>query len=233
MVAVIGDVHGCFFTLGELYKKVREKYSDIEIYCVGDLIDRGNFSYEVVEFVIEKKIVFTPGNHDYMFYYYFKEPLHPMGRSWMYNGAESTLRSYENRINKIGEHLEAISKAPLYINNNDCFISHAGISEYYKEKLPKDFLNSKEYLEKLLKTDIYSERGILWNRDRLMNIEKLQVVGHTRQQEVHHDKNKMVFYVDTAAVAGNKLTAAIIEKDDVKDILSVDTILEDISQLSK
>jgi serine/threonine protein phosphatase 1 len=72
MVAVIGDVHGCFYTLVELFNTIREKYQNIPVYCVGDLVDRGNHSFETMEFVINEKIKFTPGNHDYMFYHFFK-----------------------------------------------------------------------------------------------------------------------------------------------------------------
>ena len=48
MVAVIGDVHGCYYTLKQLVEKIKAKYPDISIYCVGDLVDRGNFSCEVI-----------------------------------------------------------------------------------------------------------------------------------------------------------------------------------------
>ena len=74
MVAVIGDVHGCFYTLKQLVDKVRNKYSSIEIFCVGDLVDRGNHSFEVIEYIIAENIKFTLGNHDYMFYSNMRDP---------------------------------------------------------------------------------------------------------------------------------------------------------------
>jgi len=40
MIAVIGDIHGCFYTLSELVLRIKAKYPDIPLYCVGDLIDR-------------------------------------------------------------------------------------------------------------------------------------------------------------------------------------------------
>src|SRR5690606_3491473 len=109
MIAVIGDVHGCYLTLEKLYEQLKEKYGDIEIYCVGDLVDRGNFSFEVMEFVKDRGIIFTPGNHDFMFYYYIREPSNPIGKPWPYNGSESTLKSYHGRWNTIDEHLEMIN----------------------------------------------------------------------------------------------------------------------------
>jgi serine/threonine protein phosphatase 1 len=74
MVAVIGDVHGCYYTLDTLYKKIKDKYPDIPVYCVGDLVDRGKYSCQTVEYVLENNIQFVLGNHDLMFYYYYKVP---------------------------------------------------------------------------------------------------------------------------------------------------------------
>lgn len=46
---VIGDVHGCYYTLLNLVKKLP---SDANLIFVGDLCDKGNFSKEVIEFVM-------------------------------------------------------------------------------------------------------------------------------------------------------------------------------------
>ena len=71
MVAVIGDIHGCFHTLKELYSKIKTEYPEAEIYSVGDLVDRGKYSLETIEFIKRKEIKFTPGNHDLMFSHFF------------------------------------------------------------------------------------------------------------------------------------------------------------------
>ncbi len=81
MIAVIGDIHGCYHTLTRLYKEIKTKHPDIPIYSVGDLVDRGKFSFEVVEFIKENEIVFTAGNHDLMFYYFFTKPSHPIAKA--------------------------------------------------------------------------------------------------------------------------------------------------------
>lgn len=229
MVAVIGDIHGCYNTLVELVKNIREKYPDIQLYCVGDLVDRGNFSYEVIEFVIAENIRFTPGNHDYMFYHFIKEPQSQLGRAWLYNGSEPTITSYENRLEKISEHLEVIISAPLFINLKDCFISHAGISQFYRSRIPKYLFDDHEALDSILKKDIGNEHGILWTRDRLINIGKLQVVGHTRQEKINLYTPGNAVYIDTSVYTGNKLSAVVIDNSKIIESFSVPTFSEDIA----
>jgi serine/threonine protein phosphatase 1 len=54
MIAVIGDIHGCFLTLQKLVQKLKTDFPRITIYSVGDLVDRGNFSYEVTTVPLRK-----------------------------------------------------------------------------------------------------------------------------------------------------------------------------------
>ena len=188
MIAVIGDIHGCFYTLKDLVSNIKVKYPNIDIYSVGDLVDRGNFSYEVIEFIKEENIKFTAGNHDLMFYHFVHHPNSEMGRIWIYNGSEPTVDSYKDKVDEMHEHLEFIIKAPLFYDLPDCFISHAGISSYFKSRLPRKVLSNVEQITKIMNENIMNDHGILWTRDSLMDIGKLQVVGHTRQREVHHNK---------------------------------------------
>ncbi len=228
MVAVIGDIHGCFYTLQELVDKIKEKYPTVQIFSVGDLVDRGNFSYEVIEFFRKEKIKFTPGNHDFMFYYFVKEPMSSMGSSWLFNGYETTLTSYDKHFDIVSEHFKFIKEAPLFFNLEDCFISHAGVSKYYKSKLPKGYEEDLNLIQDLVGREIANEHGILWTRDELIDIGKLQVVGHTRKSEVTFDHKNNAVYIDTSAYAGNKLSAVIVENNRVIDIISTPTFEEDI-----
>ncbi|HEX9252766.1 MAG TPA: metallophosphoesterase, partial [Ignavibacteriaceae bacterium] len=167
MVAVIGDVHGCYYTLKKLLDKIRTKYPDIKIYCVGDLVDRGNYSFEVIQFVIAEKINFTSGNHDYMFYSNMRDPFSLMAKSWRYNGAETTLASYKDKLNQMEEHLDLINNSPLFFNIDDCFISHAGISKSLKELLPENFLSNDAALKEILSNDLFNQNSIIWARGPL------------------------------------------------------------------
>ncbi|NWF90707.1 MAG: metallophosphoesterase [Ignavibacteriaceae bacterium] len=229
MVAVIGDIHGCLHTLQKLYLTIREKYPTIEIYSVGDLVDRGNFSFEVVEFVKTNGIKFTPGNHDYMMYYFIKHPTHRIGRPWLNNGYEPTLTSYSEHFDKLNEHLELIIKQPLFYNLSDCFISHAGIAERMKYFLPHNFSNIGFNLSEVIKSFIDDKEGILWTRSILLNVGKLQIVGHTRKKEVFFDEKSNSAYIDTGVYTGNKLSAVIVDSNMVTDVLTENTHDADIA----
>lgn len=228
MIAIISDIHGCYYTLLELIKKIKEKYSDITLYSVGDLVDRGNYSFEVVELIKSEKIKFTKGNHDVMFLYFMTEPSNPLGQPWLYNDCEKTLKSYQEHGNQFSEHLEIIKPAPLFYNTGDCFISHAGISKYYKDKINEQIFNDADKLESLLLPDLGTEHSIIWCRSELIDLGKLQVVGHTAKLEVGLNKKNNVAYIDTAVYVGNKLSAVIIEENNIIDILSVRTNIKDI-----
>ncbi len=230
MVAVIGDVHGCFYTLKQLVNKVRNKYSSIEIFCVGDLVDRGNHSFEVIEYIIAEKIQFTLGNHDYMFYSNMRDPFSLMAKSWNYNGAETTLTSYKDRFHQMDEHLDMIIGTPLFYNLDDCFVSHAGISKSLKDKLPSNFLSKDSELKEILNSDLFNQDSIIWTRGDLLNIGKLQVVGHTHRKEVFFDKTSNTLYIDTTAFGNNKLSAAIIEQNTLIEIIDQKTCVDDVNR---
>ncbi len=228
MIAVIGDIHGCFFTLIALIEKLEKDFPEAEIYLVGDLVDRGKHSCEVFDFVKEKKLKFTPGNHEYMFYHYFNHPKSLFAEAWLSNGAVFTLKSYENRFERINEHLQLINHAPLFYNLKDCFISHAGISAFYSDIISPQILSDENKLDEIIRNDLVEPYSILWNRDPLINIGKLQVVGHTRMHEPKFIRENNALYIDTAAISGNKLSAAIVEDNKVLEIFAVPTNSADL-----
>ncbi|MFA7288940.1 MAG: metallophosphoesterase [Melioribacteraceae bacterium] len=228
MVAVIGDIHGCYYTLVELYKKIVKKYPRIKVITVGDMVDRGNHSRDVINFIIENNIKFTPGNHDYMFYHFFKEPSSVFARSWLFNGSESTLESYEHYENDIFSHIDLISKAPLFMDLDDCFISHAGVSKSYRKFLDPNYKNNLSALEPLIIDDLRNDKGILWNRDPLLDLGKLQVVGHTKQSQITVVEESNSWYIDTGACVGNVLSAIIVHKNQFIESIEEKTQIKDI-----
>ncbi|MBE0551654.1 MAG: hypothetical protein IH619_04665 [Ignavibacterium sp.] len=128
----------------------------------------------------------------------------------------------------MNKHLNFIIKAPLILDLSDCFICHAGISNHYSRKLGKHPLSDKQKLINIIEKDLNTDHGILWTRDKLANLGKLQVVGHTRFEEVSYDEPSDTVYIDTAACSGNKLSAVIINESNIIDKISVPTEKIDI-----
>jgi len=108
---VIGDVHGCFYTLQNLLKKIYDVDAEAQLVFVGDYVDRGLHSFEVVELMIElqkKGAICLRGNHDdvidWMVNSHSKGDLREMvvgelslrtvGSWWLWNGLGQTLSSY-------------------------------------------------------------------------------------------------------------------------------------------
>jgi serine/threonine protein phosphatase 1 len=228
MIAVIGDIHGCYYTLKELYGKIQTNYPAAEIFAIGDLVDRGHYCLETVDFIRDKGIKFTPGNHDLMFTHFFQSPGSIFARTWIHNDNGETLAAYEFEPDKIWDHIEFINKQPFLYNHDDAFLTHAGFSSYYKKLLPFGFKKDLSILEKIINKEIESEHGVMWNRDKLLDLGKLQIVGHTNHTEPKLDKKANALYIDTGAFRGNKLSAAIVEDSKIIEILSVETLLKDI-----
>jgi serine/threonine protein phosphatase 1 len=228
MIAVIGDIHGCFYTLKKLVTKIKKEYPNSDIYSLGDLVDRGNFSAEVIEFVKDEGIVFTAGNHDLMFYYFFTDPPNPIGVPWIYNGNENTIRSYEKNPALLDSHLDIIGNAPLYINLDYHFISHAGISEMYLSHFKDSEFFLSDSFDLLIRATLAEPYSIIWNRAELIKLEKTQIVGHTRFEDVIFNKRSNSIYIDTSIDTGNKLTAVIIDGEKLVNIISVPTVAKDL-----
>jgi len=109
---VIGDVHGHYNTLLALVDKLPK---DIRLIFVGDLIDRGPKSMEVVKFVREGGHLCVRGNHEELMVkdstyilnaYHKNRPLDLFG-IWMDNGGVQTLVSY-GLIQKQGDTYEKV-----------------------------------------------------------------------------------------------------------------------------
>jgi len=200
-IAVIGDIHGCFYELSELYDKL-SAHTD-EIYSVGDLIDRGPDSKSVIQFCIDKGIKPVMGNHEDMLLKTILKSNPGIFRrnentlfQWMLDGAEKTLLSYLGENNKIilefadefrdTGHYDFISNLPLIIELDNCIISHGGI---VKNK-PLD--------------------NVLWNRYMPSKLDKLQIFGHTPTDKVEYVKGHYM-NIDTGCTFGRKLTAVLID----------------------
>ena len=149
---VISDVHGCFYTLQKLIERIKNADSDAQFIFVGDYFDRGLFSKECVEYLIQLQsegAVCLRGNHDNIIDYLINgqyygsidcEPEHVINW-WMMNGLYMTLDSYGVKshseyaeqiviqhefVEKFPEsHAKFVRDLKLYWENDTHFACHA------------------------------------------------------------------------------------------------------------
>ena len=65
-IYAIGDVQGCYYSFLALLKKIKFKRGRDQLWLVGDLINRGNGSLQVLRWCYKNKSSVTAvlGNHD-------------------------------------------------------------------------------------------------------------------------------------------------------------------------
>jgi serine/threonine protein phosphatase 1 len=206
IIAVIGDVHGCINTLEKIFNKLSRHSEISEYYCVGDMIDRGKYSKEVVEFCIRNSVRPVMGNHEDMLLKAISKSdkllgfLYKDSEHYYYNGGRETQYSYIHsrlfsNFKKFSEeikntgHYDFIKNLPLKYEFKKVIISHAGI------------------------IDGGDDVSIIWNRDIPLKLNELQIFGHTPLNEIAYIKN---YYanIDTGCVYKRKLTAVIVDTDE-------------------
>jgi len=123
---VIGDVHGHYDTLVALLDAVSPSSED-EVYFLGDLIDRGPNSAQVVELVMRNQFHCLRGNHEEMLLDVVGggEVSVELYQSWLYSGGHATVDSYDSKIPQ--EHIDWLKNLPLYIDLGDYWLVHAGV----------------------------------------------------------------------------------------------------------
>ena len=168
MVCVIGDIAGRYKTLMALIDKMPEG----EVVSVGDMVDRGPRSKEVVEYFMNNGRAIL-GNHEHMMI----DHLRNEGRDnayygdgvWFWNGGMATMESYGHSIpNNIVSWLETL---PLYLEIEGHLVSHS-------------FVPRGMTLEEACDLgDIVSDYNIIWSREEPERIEgyKSHIAGHNSQ----------------------------------------------------
>ncbi|CAM2814966.1 metallophosphoesterase [Helicobacter burdigaliensis] len=201
---IIGDVHGCFDTLCALVEKLPKKW-DSKLIFVGDLIDRGPKSCEVIDLLIQKNYACVLGNHEeLMLEYYHAIPSLGYNKIWISNGGYETMESYKDKggLYKIHEHLEWLLTLPRFLlldypckEGLNPFITHGFGLPFFKEREEK-------------------QATITWNRLKMHNLEKeskknygiFNIFGHDVQNKVLLMDNFAA--IDTGCVYHKKLENA-------------------------
>jgi serine/threonine protein phosphatase 1 len=125
----VGDVHGQFDGLRRLWDLMVPDAED-RVYFVGDLIDRGPQSAEVVSFVRQHSAGCVRGNHEQLLLDAFVEGevYVPGMREWLRSGGQSTVENYKDLARNLEEDIEWIRSLPLYIDLGNVWLVHAGLN---------------------------------------------------------------------------------------------------------
>lgn len=223
---VIGDIHGCYKTLKELYSRLEP---NSRIISVGDLVDKGPSSMDVVNFCIEKNIEVIKGNHEQLFIKfvsdYLKTKRVKLTRWYTEWGGDTTMESYKRKKKVMIEHLEYFKTLPLYkeveVNGRKFFITHGFALPYYDKK------DTEESHIPFMSNRLYGHYFNINNIDTLEHFGVINVFGHDSFVEVK--KHKLYYGIDTGCVynktirTAGKLTALDLE---TLETISVDVIDE-------
>lgn len=184
---IIGDVHGCYDTLMKLLDKL-PNWETEGLCFVGDLIDRGPKSRQVVEFVKAGGYSCVTGNHELMMRDWINSGCNYNHMLWLGNGGNQALDSYKETSDDeylkgdvdfelLKEHAEWMSSLPIYLefkelkkDDRHLVVSHSHISNVWKwrdsDEVPRQF---------------HFEQEVTWGRPTKLKDthEIFNVIGHT------------------------------------------------------
>ncbi|QYR23518.1 serine/threonine protein phosphatase [Paenibacillus sp. sptzw28] len=191
---VISDIHGCFKEFVNLLEKVEYNSLEDQLLIIGDYVDRGPHSKEVVERLISLRdghgAIVLKGNHDQRLVDLVRDGSSSITEKFLAHGGKATVLSYldcdydENEvdaamvkeaiaaINKhYRHHIEFLNSLPYYEEDCNHIYVHAGINPEYpdwKRQPTHDFLYLKEPF--LSKPTV---------------VGKTVIFGHTRTKDIH------------------------------------------------
>jgi serine/threonine protein phosphatase 1 len=208
----IGDVHGCRDKLERLIAHCRayNKAKPARFVFVGDYVDRGPDSRGVIDFVRGMQagaddVICLRGNHEAMMLDAAFESNADALDHWLANGGKHALASYgvktPGAIPK--DHLDWLAALRFSFDDGKRYFVHAGVS-------PSVPLESQ------------TEHDQLWIREPFLSstrdFGRFIVHGHTPLHRGRPDLRSNRLNVDTAAVLGGPLTAAVFNDERVEPI---------------
>lgn len=225
-IYAVGDVHGRADLTTALFKRIDVDLKadptskSMEIF-LGDYIDRGPHSRQVMELLIkrqaERETVFLKGNHEACAWQFLNDPmiLYP----WKDLGGASTLLSYGVKLPRFGDprslHSAGVALREAMPDSHRNFIQNLKLSFTYG-----DFFFVHAGVRPGVPLEKQSEEDLLWIRDDFLLHEeyfaKIVVHGHTPTDKPDIRSNRI--NIDTGAYATGRLTCMVLEDDRMRFI---------------
>lgn len=219
-IIAVGDIHGCLYSLHELLEKLELRETD-QLVFLGDYIDRGKYSKEVVDYLIELRdwysCFFLMGNHELMFLQFLETDDPSL---WLQNGGKATLESYgiKDGHDLPETHIEFFRSCLYFLQTKHFFFVHGGLDPEMSIDQNLKNLGNEEFcwIRIHLRPAYLDQERYKW--------EKTVVCGHTPVSvPIMLDK---LIAIDTGCVYNNdpslgKLTAVILPE---RTIIQTDNI---------
>jgi len=195
----IGDIHGRLSKLKGLLDQILPTDDDRLVF-LGDYIDRGAESFEVVELLLRIKkelprTIMLRGNHeDFVVSLFMGNQSEYQRNIWLkMNGGVMTMSSYRNNGCFLKEHRDFYMNLPLSWETEEYFFCHAGV----RPGIPLREQNSCDLIE-IREPFLSSE----------MNFGKIIVHGHqpVTSPDIRHNQ----INIDTGAGKYGPLTAIVL-----------------------
>ena len=202
----IGDIHGCFRKLQALVNRCINDAAGkpMRFIFLGDYIDRGPQSRKTIHYLIDlhqahpDDVICLKGNHEDLALVAHDDDT--WTDNWLSNGGARTLVSYgiSSPRDLPPAHIQWLRTLPTSYQDAHRFYVHAGIN-------PDRPLHAQD------------EFDLLWIREPFLSSEAQYpcfiVHGHTPQMTGRPDVQPNRLNIDTAAVYGGPLTAAVFDND--------------------
>ncbi|MGE8202976.1 metallophosphoesterase family protein [Heyndrickxia sp. NPDC080065] len=238
-ILAISDIHGCLNEFKELLAKVKFVPNNDQLILLGDYMDRGKYSKEVIyfvkELVEEQGAIALKGNHDQLFCDWLNDPIEKQNSYFRIGGLETIKsfledidndnvneKTYQEWANKIQEsHNEIIGfieNLPYFYETNDFIFIHAGINPEHED------------------WKLTTEHEMVWIRGPFLDVDHsfdhTFIHGHTPAIYLH--ENPDIYYgnkkigIDGACVYGHQLNCLEILNDEFKQYsVKGETVYED------
>ncbi|CAG9620321.1 metallophosphoesterase family protein [Sutcliffiella rhizosphaerae] len=227
---VISDIHGCYDEFCELLEQKSYQRGKDSLILLGDYMDRGEKSLEVLELVMElsecENVIVLGGNHEDIFLDWLAEPGYDPQSRLFRNGGMKTVESFCNPYNVSGEnplaketilkhypkHIEFLKSLPNYYEDSQYIYVHAGVDLSLKDWKETSRWDFRWLREKFWEQQNNTGKTIIFGHTPTPHLHKHPTFGtSTSNNDIWYHQDQDRICIDGGCVYGGKLNALILQ----------------------